>query len=116
MRTSEAPAEGMGDVLTTFCAAFTLLGAKLLYWNNQPVTFGSVFLTALISASTAHLLAAGDGKALATNLYYHATNATCAYQDYAAPLRFACSMASAGGQTAAQADPVSDFIHRFSEL
>ena len=98
----------MADVLTTFCAAFTLLGAKLLYWNNQPVTFGSVFLTALISASTAHLLSAGDASVMATNLFYRATNLTCAYQDYATPIRFACSLAEASGAT----DPTS----RFSEL
>ena len=105
------PRKGMVDVLTTFCAAFTLLGAKLLYWNNQPVTFGSVFLTALISASTAHLLSAGDASVLAVNVYNRATNLTCDYQDYATPVRLACSLMRSG----ASASNPFDHSGRFSE-
>lgn len=103
----------MTDAVAAFCTAFTLLGAKLLYWNNQPVTFGSVFLTVLISASTAHLLSAGDASVLATNLFHRATNLTCTYQNYADPLRFACSFMQRESSDPASPSGPAD---RFSEL
>jgi len=81
----------MVDVLTTVCAVFTLVGAKLLYWNNQSVTLGSVVLTALISASTAHLLSTGNTSDTATDMLNKVINTTCSFQDYAIPLRLACA-------------------------
>lgn len=99
----------MTDVLTIFCAAFAVLGSKLLFYNNQPVSFGAVFLTALISAAAAHLLSAGDATVLASNLLNRVTNLTCAYKDSVAPIQFACSMASFAGVPDAATG-------RFSEL
>jgi len=46
--------------LSYFCLAFTLLGTKLLFWSSQPVTFGSVFLTACLSAAVSQFAAGTD--------------------------------------------------------
>ena len=80
----------MGDLLSNFCATFAILGAKLLYWNGQPVTFGSVVLTVLISLSVSHLIT-GATAASAGDYYKMAIDTACAYQDhFPAIFRTAC--------------------------
>ena len=79
------------DLISAFCTIFSLLGAKLLFWSSQPVSFGSVLLTALISLSISHLLAAGDAPVLALDLYNKTTNLACSYSHTFAPLRAACA-------------------------
>ena len=48
------------DPLSYFCLSFALLGTKLLFWSSQPVTFGSVFLTACLSVAVSQLAAGTD--------------------------------------------------------
>ncbi len=100
------------DTLAVFCAAFTILGAKLLYWSSQPVTIGSVILTALVSASTAHLLAAGDAPVLALDVYNRTTGLVCGFRDAFAPLRIACALIQRDGPSHGS----NDSTGRFAEL
>ena len=61
---------------SSFCTAFALLGTKLLFWSSQPVTFGSVFLTACVSIAVAQLFDHGGDQALGA--VWRVVNATCA--------------------------------------
>lgn len=71
----------MGDLVSNFCAAFALLGAKLLYWNAQPVTIGSVLLTILISGAVSHLFTGAAAATSVQDYYKVAVDSACAYKD-----------------------------------
>lgn len=43
----------MPDRVTAFCIAFALLGVKLLFYSDQDVSVGSVFLTTCVAAAVA---------------------------------------------------------------
>ena len=85
----------MSNMASTFCAAFALLGVKLLFYSAQPVSFGSVLLTAFVAAALAQLLS-GTGDAATGGFGYYA-NATLGYVCKDAPpggpVYVACAMA-----------------------
>ena len=98
----------MGDLMSNFCAAFALLGAKLLYWNQQPVTFGSVLLTILISASLSHLIT-GATATQPGEYWKLAVDTVCANQHYFPSfLKPACAVASPGEATPGNPIPETD--------
>ncbi len=46
----------------TFCAAFSLLGLKLLFGSDRALSLGSVFLTACVSMALAFMLEGSGGE------------------------------------------------------
>ena len=83
----------MPDLATSFCGAFALLGIKLLYWSSQPVSFGSVVLTACVSGAVAHLMSGSDLTGGVVVQYFdNLLNATCAGVPAGGPISIACAM------------------------
>lgn len=86
----------MPDLATSFCGAFAMLGIKLLYWSSQPVSFGSVLLTACVSGAVAHLMSGSDLTVGFTGNYFEGlVNATCADVPAGGPVSLACAMIKA---------------------
>ena len=85
----------MPDLVSTFCGAFALLGVKLLFYSSQPVSFGSVLLTACVAAALAQLLSGtGDvGMGLLNQYIDSAINYTCAGAPPGGPVSIACVLA-----------------------
>lgn len=97
------------DIFSSFSVIFSLLGAKLLFWSNTTVTFGSVLLTALVSISAANLIATGDTSVATTaDIFNKTTSFACGFRESIAPLRFACALL--------QDDRDGGGLGRFSEL
>ena len=89
----------MPDLVTSFCGAFALLGVKLLYWSSQPVSFGSVLLTACVSGAVAHLLSGHDLAGGVVNGYFGGVvNSTCAGAPLGGPVSLACAMVKSMGE------------------
>lgn len=81
------------DIFSAFSVIFSLLGAKLLFWSNTVVTFGSVLLTALVSISAANLIATTDTSVTTAEGIFNKTTAfACGFRESIAPLRFACAL------------------------
>ena len=85
----------MPELVSTFCGAFALLGVKLLFYSSQPVSFGSVLLTACVAAALAQLVS-GTGDLGAGLFGYYvdvAINYTCADAPPGGPVYIACALA-----------------------
>ncbi len=84
----------MPDLLSTFCGAFALLGVKLLFYSTQPVSFGSVLLTACVAAALAQLFSGTGEMGLGIFGEYvdAAINYTCAGAPPGGPVSIACAL------------------------
>ena len=83
------------DPLSYFCLAFAVLGTKLLFWSAQPVTFGSVFLTACLSVAVSQLAAGTDIGTVsnATSAVFEgAVSTACGAMGDMSFARLACAM------------------------
>ncbi len=82
---------------SAFCAAFALLGVKLLFWSSQPVSFGSVLLTACVSMAVAQLFTGMDimGTLNMNSYLTSIVNHTCANAPFGGPVSIACMMSGA---------------------
>lgn len=81
----------------TFCAAFALLGLKLLFGSDRTLSLGSVFLTACVSMALAVMLeGSGADEALGGALGWAGAvaNATCANAAFGGPISVACGLIS----------------------
>ncbi len=79
----------------TFCAAFSLLGLKLLFGSDRALSLGSVFLTACVSMALAFMLEGSGGEetmGVAMAWAGAAVNATCDKVTYGGPFDLACHM------------------------
>tara|TARA_Y100000389_G_C17435108_1_gene505013 strand:- start:613 stop:891 length:279 start_codon:yes stop_codon:yes gene_type:complete len=84
----------MPDLGSTFCGAFALLGVKLLFYSSQPVSLGSVLLTACVAAALAQLLS-GPGSVGFENSKQHFESAflyACSDAPVGGPVSLACAM------------------------
>jgi hypothetical protein len=87
----------MPELVSTFCGAFALLGVKLLFYSAQPVSFGSVLLTACVAAALAQLLSGtGEiGMGIFGQYLDGAINAACAGAPPGGPVAIVCAVAGA---------------------
>lgn len=53
------------DAGAVFCVAFALLGYKLMFWTQRPISVGSVLLCAMCAFAAAHLITGGATRAVA---------------------------------------------------
>ena len=85
----------MPDLVSTFCGAFALLGVKLLFYSSQPVSFGSVLLTACVAAALAQLVSGTGEMGLGILNHYvdAAINYTCTDAPPGGPVYIACALA-----------------------
>ena len=86
----------MPELVSIFCGAFALLGVKLLFWSSQPVSFGSVLLTACVAAALAQLFT-GTGGEMGMGVFGQYLNASrdyvCAGASPGGPVAIACALA-----------------------
>lgn len=84
----------MPSLASTFCGAFALLGVKLLFYSAQPVSFGSVLLTACVAAAVAQLVSGTGEMGLNIFDYYvdAVLNSTCAGAPPGGPVSIACAV------------------------
>ena len=68
----------MGDALTAFCSVFSLLGLRLLFLSEKPVTCGAVVLLATVSGALAHTIAGSAALAGGAARVVGFVNDTCA--------------------------------------
>lgn len=89
----------MPELLSTFCGAFALLGVKLLFYSAQPVSFGSVLLTACVAAALAQLASgtADSGLGFLGHYIDTAVNYTCVDAPPGGPVSIACAAAGHQG-------------------
>lgn len=81
--------------MRAFCAAFSLLGLKLLFGSDRQLSFGSILLCACVSAAIASMVSVnGTEEALggAAAWLAGAANATCASAAPGGPVGVGCAL------------------------